>query len=151
MKLNLGCGDKLLDGFVNLDKQTGWTFERGLNFPNGSIDGITISHALMYLPINDWRPFLKECYRVLKIGGVIRITEDNTTDKRSERYGGYYDAITKTDPLMCDLELRAVGFRPELVDNKTTHFIDKTLMQEYHGKEPKVFFMEGIKHEKRRF
>ena len=55
MRLNLGCGEEhLIDGFVNLDARTGWHFEDGLPYPDGSVEAITISHALMYVPLSAW-------------------------------------------------------------------------------------------------
>jgi glycosyltransferase involved in cell wall biosynthesis len=61
LRLNLGCGSPgtrswhPMPGFVNLDKALGWRFEDGLHrFPDGTVAGITISHALMYVELADW-------------------------------------------------------------------------------------------------
>ncbi len=93
MKLNLGSGAHPLEGFVNLDKQNGWTFEQGLWYSDRSVEAITISHALMYVPLAEWPRVFTELARVLVPGGIVRITEDATNDPESERYGGFHDAV----------------------------------------------------------
>ncbi|WP_109469307.1 class I SAM-dependent methyltransferase [Azospirillum sp. TSH58] len=55
-----------------------WEFHMGLRaFEADSVDGITISHMMMYVPISQYHEFFKDCFRVLKRGGVLRVTEDN--------------------------------------------------------------------------
>lgn len=153
LRLNLGCGTPgtrswhPMPGFVNLDKSLDWRFEDGLpEFEDGSAAGITISHALMYVAEADWPAALRECYRVLAPGGVLRITEDETLDPTSARYGGWKGsdpAVTLTHPAMMRVALERAGFRPHLVTKETTHYRDRSLMQAQHG-DP-VFFMEGVK------
>lgn len=146
MKLNLGAGPRPLDGFSNLCPQVGWRFEDGLGqYEDGSVEGITCSHAAMYLPLEDWPAFLAETYRVLQPGGILRVTEDNTEDPESERYGGYTDAVTLTGPTMMRRELKQAGFKVRLHTAETTGFKDKSLLQAWHGAEPKVCFLEGRK------
>lgn len=141
--LNLGCGKHKLDGFINLDKDMGWAFESGLDFKDGSVDGITISHALMYVHDNDWMRVFHEFYRVLRDGGVLRITEDNTADPESERYGGHFDAVSMTYPEKIADYLVSAGFK--VYAGRGTMFMDNRLMQSFHGMPPKVFHIEGIK------
>ena len=90
MRLNLGCGEEhLISGFENLDARNGWRFEDGLPYPDGSVEAITISHALYLVPLADWPAAFAEFARVLKPGGVIRITEDDATNPASSRFGGW--------------------------------------------------------------
>ena len=61
IKLNLGSKYRKLPGFDNLDKLFGWYFQEGLpQYADQSVDGITISHALMFLTPSELRTFAKE-------------------------------------------------------------------------------------------
>jgi ubiquinone/menaquinone biosynthesis C-methylase UbiE len=131
LKLNLGAGSHPLEGFENLDKP--WTYESGLPYKDENVEAITISHSLMYVAEKNYPFVFKEFYRVLKPNGRLRITEDDTENPKSERYGGYFDAVSLTSKKMIDNY--AKGFKE--VDNK-----DKSLIQEFHGKPPKVFQVE---------
>ena len=142
-KLNLGCGDKKLDGFKNLDKP--WTFEKGLPYKSGRIEAITISHALMYVREDDYPEVFAEFHRVLRPGGIVRITEDCTDDPKSERFGGYPGATTLTTLEKMKKYLLGAGFSVRRVSKDTTFFKDQSLLQKIHGDEPRVFFIEGIK------
>ena len=102
MKLNLGCGSQVVEGWVNVDYSLGarlaklpvfgpinkklklftldWDDTIYLHnlvkkFPwvDASIDTIYSSHTLEHMTCNSGKYFISECYRVLKKGGVIRI------------------------------------------------------------------------------
>lgn len=144
--LNLGCGARRLDGFENLDASAGWRFEDGLpNIPEGTVQGITVSHSLMYVAAKDWPRVLRELVRVLAPGGVLRVTEDDTENAESERFGGWHDAVTLTGPKMMAAALRKASLRVIKQDATTTAFRDGSLLQAWHGDAPKVFFVEGMK------
>lgn len=144
-KLNLGSGPNMLDGFVNLDASRGWHFEDGLIDDDGTIDGITISHALMYVAIKDWPAVFSELARVLKPGGIVRVTEDSTDDQESERFGGWHDAVTLTSAKLVRKHMRAAGLIAVTQRADQSGFRDLSLCQSFHGPEPKVFFIEGRK------
>lgn len=145
LKLNLGSGRHPLEGFINLDRKNGWLFQNKLSYKDNEVDGVTISHLLMYIILPDLYEGLKEIHRVLKSGGVLRITEDNTTDPESEVYGGYRDALILTDAKMVRVVLEKIGFKVYDVNPEETHFVDESLIQQFHGKPPRVFHIEGIK------
>jgi len=100
--LNLGCGSQIGDGWVNVDYALGarlaklplfgpinqrleifkfdWDDRIYLHdltkpFPwaTGSADAVYSSHTLEHLSREDGRRFLRECHRVLRPGGRIRI------------------------------------------------------------------------------
>ena len=144
-KLNLACGHYHIDGYINLDKETGWDFIDGLDYPDDSVEVITISHGLMYLPDKYFALFIKECFRVLEPNGVLRITEDDTENPKSERYGGYPGAIAKTSYKIIQKYLLEAGFKTFSVKSHETNYKDNTPIQARHGLPPKVFFIEGIK------
>ena len=114
IKLNLGSKYRKLPGFDNLDKMFGWYFQEGLpQYADQSVDGITISHALMFLSPNELRTFAKEMNRVLKFGGVVRITEDDTENPLSTMYKtGNIKSGPRclTGPKMMRLVLESTGF-----------------------------------------
>jgi SAM-dependent methyltransferase len=78
MKLNIGCGARPIDGWVNLDlyDYPGVNFKHDLSkgtlpFDSGSADYILASHVLEHL--DNWEPIVIEAYRVLAPGGVLEI------------------------------------------------------------------------------
>lgn len=102
MKLNLGCGSQVIDGWVNVDYALGarmakiplfklinkkiklfeldWDNNIFIHDPTkpfpwqtNSVDIIYCSHTLEHFTRTEGLAFLKECYRVLKKGGIIRI------------------------------------------------------------------------------
>ncbi|GAA6615451.1 class I SAM-dependent methyltransferase [Scytonema sp. NUACC26] len=102
LKLNLGCGSHTPSGWVNVDYALGawiaklpvfslinkifkiinidWSDEIFMHdlrkkFPweDNSVDVVYSSHTLEHLSRTEGQHFLRECYRVLKPNGVIRI------------------------------------------------------------------------------
>lgn len=153
--LNLGCGTKgtrswhPMPGCINLDKSMGWQFEDGLpQYFDASVDGITISHALMYVAAGGWPKLFREFARVLRPGGVIRITEDDTENPASSRCGGWrgsQPAVSQTSARLVREALAAACLHSFEVTRDTSWRKDKALSQAQHGEPPDVFFVEGVK------
>lgn len=84
VKVNIGSGAGLLKGWLNGDS---WPFEgtvyidalRKLPFNDESVDFINCEHMLEHLEYGACEKFLAECRRVLKKGGVLRISTPNLT------------------------------------------------------------------------
>jgi predicted SAM-dependent methyltransferase len=78
-KLNLGCGGRFCDGWVNVDfTSTGpgviaTNLRKGISFLNESFDVVYHSHLLEHFQKSAAADFLKECHRVLRPEGVIRV------------------------------------------------------------------------------
>jgi SAM-dependent methyltransferase len=76
--LNLGCGDYTSDEFINMDavpfRKTHLVadIQRLYMFPSGSVDLIYASHVLEHIPRRNLERTLREWYRVLKPGGILR-------------------------------------------------------------------------------
>ena len=66
-------------------------------FPDSSFDYILNPPSLMYVP--DVRPVFKECYRVLKAGGIFIMEAPNPInymcDFVNDENGGYYKAVNR--------------------------------------------------------
>ncbi len=91
-KLNLGCFTNMYHyGWTNIDQhdlasfaqQQGYQFQRldirnGLPFATGSVDLIHMSHFLEHLSVKEGLACLKECRRVIKPDGAIRIACPDT-------------------------------------------------------------------------
>ena len=102
MKLNLGCGQNVVDGWVNVDYAFGarltkipvistivrklklfsadWNeaifvhdLTRSFPWPDSTADVAYSSHTLEHFSREDGRNFLLECHRVLRKGGILRI------------------------------------------------------------------------------
>ncbi len=77
LKLHIGCGKGLLDGWVNIDvypAPLAMNVLWGLPFGDGSARCVFVSHLLEHLFYpRDVQPFLKEVRRVLAPGGVLRM------------------------------------------------------------------------------
>ncbi len=77
--LNLGCGITFDPEWTNVDfVSTGegviaHNLLNGIPFMDGSLEVVYHSHVLEHMPKNKAEEFIKECYRVLKSGGIIRV------------------------------------------------------------------------------
>lgn len=71
--LNLGAGNSLIDGAINLDFPV-WDAET-MDIPEleGNVDAIFAFHFLEHLPSKRIIHVLRECERVLKVGGTLNI------------------------------------------------------------------------------
>ena len=77
-KLHLGCGTNYLQGWVNIDLNPEIAdivqdLRNQLPFPNESVSFIFVEHFIEHLTDIEAINFLRECFRVLSHGGVIRI------------------------------------------------------------------------------
>ena len=77
--LNVGCGDLTKGGWINLDSDYPnhnrfyYNAENPLPFATESIEHIHAEHFLEHLEYFSAHDFIKECFRVLKVGGSLRI------------------------------------------------------------------------------
>jgi ubiquinone/menaquinone biosynthesis C-methylase UbiE len=77
MKLNVGCGTDIREGFTNIDSRAGpgvnliVDVTKGLPFDSDSVDQIVCNHTLEH--IVQWERVVEEFYRVLKNGGILEI------------------------------------------------------------------------------
>ncbi|MCG8367197.1 MAG: methyltransferase domain-containing protein [Pseudanabaenales cyanobacterium] len=77
--LNLGCGNRFHTTWTNLNfTVTGegviaHNLTQGIPFPDASFDVVYHSHLLEHFPKNSAEFFLKECHRVLRPAGILRV------------------------------------------------------------------------------
>lgn len=78
IRLHLGSGKEHKEGWINVDLlgdpvDVPWDVTHRLPVPDGSVDAIFHEHLLEHLPLPTGMAFLRECNRVLKADGVLRI------------------------------------------------------------------------------
>ncbi len=77
MRLNLGCGDNLIAGYVNIDKYDKAAEVQAdmadVAYPDKSVEEIAIYQALEHTPYNSLDSILRNCHRMLKPGGKLII------------------------------------------------------------------------------
>ena len=78
-KLNFGCGDRLAPGWVNIDFHSHHPGVRRVNllrrlpFADNSFDVVYSSHVLEHFSRDTAASLLRECHRILKPGGILRV------------------------------------------------------------------------------
>lgn len=77
--LNLGCGSAFHPDWTNLDfaphppHVLGYDLRHGAPFPDGLFDAVYHSHVLEHMSRQGAPDFLRECLRVLRPGGILRV------------------------------------------------------------------------------
>jgi predicted SAM-dependent methyltransferase len=99
--INLGCGSSSYGtdrvDFIQTKSTTlVWNLEKGIPYPNEVFDEV-YSHLFLEHLANVGS-HLKECYRVLKQGGVIDVTTDNAACQRYYWFGTHTGRYEKLHP-----------------------------------------------------
>jgi SAM-dependent methyltransferase len=77
--VNLGCGSHYDSTWMNIDivsddpKVIQYNLRKGIPLPDESCDVVYHSHIIEHFRKDETSFFLKECYRILKPGGIVRI------------------------------------------------------------------------------
>jgi predicted SAM-dependent methyltransferase len=77
--LNLGCGSRYHPEWTNVDRRPSgpgvivYDLRKGIPFPDNAFDAVYHSHLIEHLNRKEAALFLKECFRVLKGDGIIRV------------------------------------------------------------------------------
>lgn len=78
-KLHLGCGTVRLDGWINVDAEAQptvdlvWDLRFGVPGADATATFVFCEHLLEHLTASDGVAFLRDCRRVLKPGGTLRV------------------------------------------------------------------------------
>lgn len=106
MKIHLGCGSNYINDWVNIDLDSPVAdahadLRKPLPYANSSVEFIFNEHFLEHISREEGTAFLKECRRVLKRGGVFRVSTPDLRWLVTQYVGGKLD------------EWKNVGWMPE--------------------------------------
>lgn len=78
VRLHLGCGWNLLDGWINIDLVGGktdlvWDLRRPLPFGDASVDVVFLEHVFEHMTYSETLVVLGHVRKVLRPGGVLRV------------------------------------------------------------------------------
>jgi predicted SAM-dependent methyltransferase len=78
VRLHLGSGSNYLPGWVNIDllgtgSDLPWDLRRRLPFPAGSAQAVFMEHVIEHFTLSGALELLKDCHRMLAVGGVVRV------------------------------------------------------------------------------
>lgn len=102
IQLHLGCGGEAKAGWVNIDLvgdpvDVAWNLARPLPFDSGSVAAIFHEHLLEHLPLQAGDSFMRECYRVLKPAGILRVGVPDA-GRLIQSYAGDQDYLEELHP-----------------------------------------------------
>lgn len=123
MKLHLGCWKRFIPGFIHIDlcdmKHIDYKSDIGnLKFiDNETVDYIYSSHALEYKNFDECKLVLKEWFRVLKTGGMLRIAVPDF-EKLIELYNSTRDIDKIIGPLYGQMNLNEIKIYHRCVFDK---------------------------------
>ncbi len=124
--LNLGCGEtySVAPEWLNIDvrrlrsapsNMAQYQLGLGIPFADQSFDGVYHSHILEHFPREHALPFLRECLRVLRPGGVLRVVVPNL-EGLLRQYASTLDEARGGKP---GAESRLLWMQVELLDQLT--------------------------------
>jgi len=95
ININIGCGPRNEIGFIGLDmrdcgQEIIWDAREGIPLPDNTVTKIWTSHFLEHLTDQENKDFFRECYRVLKIGGLCQ----NLVPHQEDPAAYYFDHKT---------------------------------------------------------
>ena len=99
IKLNLGCGTDYKEGWINIDNNSDknikkldvlWDLRNPLPIPEKTVDFIFHEHLLEHLTVGEGINFLKECLRILKPKGVMRIAIPDLEETVKDYYNPHW-------------------------------------------------------------
>ena len=109
IKLNLGCGGDIREGWVNVDLKLddapeadgffNYDLRRGIPLPDGSCSLIYSSHFFEHLTNAEGQTLMRECLRVLEDGGVMRTALPNYRPSFAAYLADNWDYVTSWDYL----------------------------------------------------
>ena len=126
-KLHIGCGKHILTGWDNLDYPH-IDARKHLNYSDNSIDYIFHEHMLEHLDEVDGFNFIKECYRILKPSGKMRISIPS--------FDGFIDCYNNWE----NDELVPEEFKKKY--RSRTDFLNKAILGEAAGVESKMLSVD---------
>jgi len=119
LKLHLGCGTVRLDGWINIDLETRADLKldvrRPLPFADGAARLIYHEHLMEHLTVEEGCACLRDWFRVLQPGGVLRIATPDLAYVVERYQGNWRDQAWLKLPEYAFIQTRAeminVSFR----------------------------------------
>jgi predicted SAM-dependent methyltransferase len=105
-RVNAGCGYNPTPGWINLDVNSSpgthyWDCRRGLPFSENAVAAIFSEHMFEHFDLDtEAKPFLQECRRCLRPGGVIRLVVPDAGAYLGS-YGQSWESFARIRPLYC--------------------------------------------------
>ena len=132
MKLHLGCGRRYIPGFVHVDAQAAphvdivGPVER-LTMPDDSVSLIYASHVLEHFDRQAYKGVLREWFRVLRPGGVLRLSVPDFAACAAIYYeSGLVDGLTGLVGLIVGGQRDEYDFHKMIFDEQ---FLRRDLLQ----------------------
>lgn len=121
--LNLGCGQTFHEDWVNVDfrpqppRVVGYDLSLGVPFPDDLFDVVYHSHVIEHFPRATAAAFLRECWRVLRPGGILRLAAPDL-EGAARAYLLALEAARRGEP---EADARHEWMTVELVDQLARH------------------------------
>jgi predicted SAM-dependent methyltransferase len=137
-RVNIGCGPWPTPGWINLDVLPFldvhyWDCRRGLPFRDNTVAAIYSEHSFEHLDLEvEAKPYLKECLRCLRPGGILRLVVPDAGAYLSH-YGESLESVATIRPL----ERAERGWKDHWGDNiylTQMQFINFVFRQNYEHK-----------------
>jgi predicted SAM-dependent methyltransferase len=124
--LNLGCGPKYVNSndWINADmlpygnEVIQCNFLNGIPFESNKFDLVYHSHVLEHFSKKDGKNFIKECYRILNSGGVLRIAMPNLEEIAKQYLANIERAINNESNADNDYDWIMLEMYDQTVRNK---------------------------------
>ena len=152
--LNLGCGITYSNRWTNIDfvsannEVIAHNLLKGIPCENNSFQVVYHSHVLEHFPKEKAIEFTRECYRVLKPGGIIRVAIPDL-EQIAINYIKYLDeALNKKPGAIEKYEWTIIEMFDQMVRNKTGGEMLKYVSDK--NKNNDSFIMERCGHEAQR-
>ena len=103
-RVNIGCGGNPTPGWINLDVISHpevhfWDCRSGLPFADDAVTAIYSEHFFEHLDLeSEARPFVRECMRCLRSGGVLRLVVPDA-GAYLQAYSGPWEVLANMRPL----------------------------------------------------
>ena len=110
MRANLGCGSQICQDWINIDLvRTGpgvvaHDLSTGIPLPDASCEVVYHSHVLEHFRRPDAQFFMRECFRVLKPGGILRVAVPDLEQICRQYLLALDRALAKGAHAACDYE-----------------------------------------------
>lgn len=125
MLVNLGCGARWLPDWINIDFRCDninvfqHNLLQGVPLPDASADSIYLSHCLEHFALQVAEAFLRECGRVLKPSGILRVVVPDL-EQTARFYLAEVDAV-RANPANKNAAARHAWMITELIDQLCRH------------------------------